>query len=104
MSNSIMPESLGMGAGAEMGAGSGSGCATGAGAGSGVVSEGSSKSMLRSRSTNSLSARMGAGVPDLQAWLGHADPAMSLHYAKAASGRAEQLAAAMSALATGEGV
>ncbi|MFD8880727.1 tyrosine-type recombinase/integrase [Corynebacterium xerosis] len=47
-------------------------------------------------------ARMGAGVPDLQAWLGHADPAMSLHYAKAANGRAEQLAAAMSALATGE--
>ena len=47
-------------------------------------------------------ARMGAGVPDLQAWLGHADPAMSLHYAKAANGRAEQLAAALSQLARGD--
>lgn len=46
-------------------------------------------------------ARMGAGVPDLQAWLGHADPSMSLHYSQSASGRAEQLAAAMSRLAQG---
>ena len=47
-------------------------------------------------------SRMGGGVPDVMAWLGHTDPAMALHYAKAAQGRAEQLAESLSDLA-GEG-
>lgn len=41
-------------------------------------------------------SRMGGGVPDVMAWLGHTDASMALHYAKAAQGRAEQLAESLS--------